>query len=142
MTQVKFNRRPLYNGFSHLVDDFFSDLPVLFNRANGSVPVNINESENGYTVDIFAPGFEKSDFKVSAEKDLLTISATRSEETKKENGKELRKEFHLNSFTRTFTLDDKLNADGIEAKYVNGVLTLNIPRKEEVKPTSKLISIQ
>ena len=78
MTQVKFNRRPLYNGFSHLVDDFFSDLPVLFNRANGSVPVNVNESENGYTVDIFAPGFEKSDFKVSAEKDLLTISATRS----------------------------------------------------------------
>jgi len=142
MTQVKFNRRPLYNGFSHLVDDFFADLPVLFNRANGSVPVNITESENGYTVDIFAPGFEKSDFRVSAEKDLLTISATRSEETKKENGKELRKEFHLNSFTRTFTLDDKLNADGIEAKYVNGVLTLNIPRKEEVKPTSKLISIQ
>ena len=84
----------------------------------------------------------EADFKVSAEKDLLTISATRSEETKKENGKELRKEFHLNSFTRTFTLDDKLNADGIEAKYVNGVLTLNIPRKEEVKPTSKLISIQ
>ena len=104
MTQVKFNRRPLYNGFSHLVDDFFSDLPVLFNRANGSVPVNINDAENGYTVDIFAPGFEKSDFKVSAEKDLLTISATRSEETKKENGKELRKEFHLNSFTRTSTL--------------------------------------
>src|SRR5690606_37313048 len=140
MTQVKFNRRPLSNGFSHLVDDFFSDLPVLFNRTNnGPVPVNIHESENGYTVELFAPGFEKSDFKVSAEKELLTISATRSEETKNENRKELRKEFQLNSFTRTFTLDDKLNVDGIEAKYVKGVLTLNIPRKEEVKPTSKLI---
>jgi len=145
MTQVKFARRPFHNGFNNLVDDLFADLPVLFKDGNRNtqVPINIKENEHGYELQVFAPGFEKADFKVTVEKQLLTISAAKKQEEKNEQKENiLRNEFNLNSFKRSFSLDDKFNSDGIEAKYVNGVLTLNLPRKEEVKPASKLISIE
>jgi HSP20 family protein len=145
MTQVKFSRRPLHNGFTHLVDDLFADLPVLFREAGNktsSIPVNISSDEQGYRLEIFAPGFEKSDFQVGVDQQLLTVAADRKTEEKNEQVKQIRREYQVNSFRRTFTIDDKFNVDGIEAKYVNGVLTLNLPRKEEVKPSSKVISIQ
>lgn len=144
MTQVKFNRRPFASGFNTIVDDLFTDFPVLFkeHQAKGQTPVNIIERENGYELQVFAPGFEKSDFNVKLDQQLLTISAERKMEEKEMKDKMVRREFNISSFKRTFTLDDKFNSDGIEAKYVNGVLTLNLPRKEEEKAASKEISIQ
>jgi HSP20 family protein len=145
MTQVKFNRRPFASGFNSLVDDLFTDLPVLFKEnqvRNGNASVNIIENENGYQLQVFAPGFEKENFNVKLEQQLLTISAEKKVEEKETKEKFVRREFNVASFKRTFTLDDKFNSDGIEAKYVNGILTLNLPRKEEVKSASKEISIQ
>jgi len=145
MTQVKFNRRPFASGFNSLVDDLFTDLPVLFKDnqvRNGNASVNIIENENGYQLQVFAPGFEKENFNVKLDQQLLTISAEKKTEEKESKEKFVRREFNVASFKRTFTLDDKFNSDGIEAKYVNGILTLNLPRKEEIKSASKEISIQ
>jgi HSP20 family protein len=61
---------------------------------------------------------------------------------KNEGEKEIRREYSYRSFKRSFTLDEKIDAAGIDAKYVNGVLTLNLPKKEEVKSASKDINIQ
>jgi HSP20 family protein len=147
MTQVKFSRRPFDKNFNSLVDDLFSDLPVLFKNGpnhqdwKGSVPVNIKETGQSYVLDVVAPGFEKSDFKISLEQDTLTISAEKSQQVKNEDDKIIRNEYSWKSFKRSFTIDEKINEEGIEAKYVNGVLTLNLPRKEEVKTTSKDISV-
>jgi HSP20 family protein len=145
MTQVKFSRRPFHSGFNNLVDDLFADLPVLFKETGNrmqNVPVNIQEKENGYQLEVFAPGFDKADFKINVEQELLTISAEKKTENAETKDKLVRREYNVSSFKRSFTLDDKFNSDGIEAKYVNGVLTLNLPRKEEVKSASKEISIQ
>jgi HSP20 family protein len=73
---------------------------------------------------------------------LLTISYEKKAETKSEDAKSVRTEFSLQSFKRSFTLDDKLKADGIEAKYDNGILKLFVPKKEEVKETAREISVQ
>ncbi|MGZ3882233.1 MAG: Hsp20/alpha crystallin family protein [Flavisolibacter sp.] len=54
----------------------------------------------------------------------------------------MRKEYKQQSFSRSFTIDENINADSISAKYVNGVLTLNLAKKQEVKPSVKEISIQ
>ena len=145
MTQLKFARRPFNTGFNNLVDDLFADLPVVFNNVSNKpqqVPINITSNENGYQLDVFAPGFEKTDFRVNVEQQLLTISAEKNKIDAETKDKVVRKEFAVSTFSRSFTLDDKINSDGIEAKYVNGVLTLNLPRKEEVKSTSKVISIE
>ena len=147
MTLVKFNRKPFEGTFNSLVDDLFAELPVLYKNEfhhqwKGSVPVNIKETEKNYSIEIVAPGFEKTDFKISLEKQLLTISTEKKNEVKEENEKQIRKEFIYHSFKRSFTLDEKTDGTNIDAKYVNGVLTLNLPKKEIVKPPVKEISIQ
>lgn len=147
MTQLKFSRRPVDRHFNNLVDELFSDLPVLLKNGQsntewkGSVPVNITETGESYLLEVVAPGFEKTDFKINLDKNILTVSAEKATEQKNETDKVIRNEFTWKSFSRSFTLDEKINADGIEAKYVNGVLTLNLPKKEEVKKASKDIVV-
>jgi HSP20 family protein len=145
MTHVKFSHRPFEKSFNNLMDDLFSELPVLYKNGSnqsGFVPVNIKDKEKSYQVEVVAPGFEKNDFKVNIDQDLLTISAEKKDEAKNENEKQIRREYSYRSFKRSFTIDEKIDAAGIEAKYVNGVLTLNLPKKEQVKASAQEITIQ
>jgi HSP20 family protein len=144
MTVVRFKNRP--NGhpsFNNLLSDVFQQFPSLYKEDfKQAVPVNIRETEKEYLLDVVAPGLNKEDFKLSLENNLLTIAVDKKEETVNEGEKQLRNEFKLQPFKRSFTLDEKINADGISAQYVNGILTLNLPKKEDVKPATKQISIQ
>ena len=148
MTNVKFNSKPFAGTFNNLVDDLFAELPVLFkndfNNAErkGFVPVNVKETEKGYELEVVAPGFEKTDFKVNLDQNLLTISAEKKDELKNENQKQIRREYSYRSFKRSFTLDEKIDATNIEASYINGVLTLNLPKKEAVKAAATEIVIK
>ncbi len=148
MTHVKFNGRPFASTLNNFVDDLFTELPVLFkNEFNpgerkGFAPVNVKETEKAYEIEVVAPGFEKADFKVNLEQNLLTISAEKKDEVRDENNKHIRREYRYQSFKRSFTIDDKIDATRIEASYINGVLTLNLPKKEEVKATATDIVIK
>jgi len=152
MTHVKFNTKPLASSFSHLVDDLFNEFPVIFNNdfnetvRKGSVPVNVKETENGYEMEVIAPGFEKTDFTVSVDQGVLNVSGEKKGEKNVEevkgNSKTIRREYAFRSFKRSFTLDDKMDATRIGASYINGVLTLNLPRKEAVKPAVTQIEIK
>lgn len=145
MTLVKFNNRPAK---TFNLDDFFNEIPALFkddfSADNGKrfIPVNIKETEGGYLLEVVAPGMDKNDFKVNLEKNILTISAEKKNEVKDEKQKQILREYSYRSFQRSFTLDEKIDAEKTEAKYVNGVLTLNLPKKAEVKDPAKEISIQ
>lgn len=143
MTVVKFKPS---NGFG-LLENFFNEIPTLFkddfaSNLKAFVPVNVKETDGTYQVEVVAPGFEKNDFKISVEKNILTISAEGKHEVKSENEKQIRSEYNYRSVKRSFTLDEKIDTEKIEAKYVNGVLTLNLPRKAEVKASTKEISVQ
>ncbi|HYO21580.1 MAG TPA: Hsp20/alpha crystallin family protein [Flavisolibacter sp.] len=106
-----------------------------------ATPVNIRETEKEYFLDLVAPGLNKEDFKISLENNLLTVAVEKGEETVNEGERYIRREYRSQGFKRSFTLDEKVNADAIAAQYVNGVLTLNLPKREEVKPATKQISI-
>ena len=145
MTVVKFNNRPA-NGFN-LLDNFFGELPTFFKddfgtKAQGFIPVNVKETKDAYQLEVVAPGFEKNDFNVNLEKNILTISAEKKTESGNKDEKQILKEYNYHSFKRSFTVDEKVDAEKIEAKYVNGVLTLNLPRKEEVKASAKEILVK
>ena len=148
MAYVKFNSRPFEGTFNNLVDDLFTELPVLFKNdfnnteRKGTIPVNVKETEKSYQLEVVAPGFEKSDFKVNMEQDLLTISAEKKSEVKDENEKHIRREYSFRSFKRSFTLDEKIDATNIEASYVNGVLILNLPKKVAVNVSATEIIIK
>ena len=148
MTLVKLNTRPVSKSFNNLMDDFFATVPSIFRddfvtpSFRSFTPVNIKETENDYVLEVVAPGFQKDDFKINLDNNTLTISADKKEETENNNEKFIRKEFKQQSFSRSFTIDEKTDAENISAKYVNGVLTLNLAKKQEVKPPVKEISIQ
>ncbi|HRH66133.1 MAG TPA: Hsp20/alpha crystallin family protein [Bacteroidia bacterium] len=140
MTLVKFrNAKPADRlaGFPSIFSDFFNDFvneDMLPHNVFKSVPaVNISEQPDLYRVELAAPGMKKEDFKINVENGLMTIRAEKKEEKADENSKFTRKEFSYSSFSRTFTLPEHVNTENITAEYVNGVLTLSLPKKEEVK---------
>lgn len=104
-------------------------------------PVNIRETKDAYALEVVAPGFEKADFSINLEGPTLTIKAEKKAEQKEENEKHIRREFSFRSFSRSFKLDESVDAEKINAKYENGVLKLTLPKKEEKKDTVKDITV-
>jgi len=140
MTLVKHNYRNLGNAF----DGFFNNLPTAWGKEFSlNVPaVNIHETADAFHLEVSAPGLNKEDFKVNLDKGLLTISYEKKAEAENKDYKTHRREFTTASFKRSFTVEDKINEEGIQAKYENGVLKLLLPKKEEVKVAPKEIAIQ
>jgi HSP20 family protein len=99
--------------------------------------VNIKENGNEFNIEFAAPGFSKTDFTVNIEDDLLTVSAEKNVEKNEEQDKFTRKEFSYNAFARSFTLPKTANADKIDARYLDGILKLSIPKKEEAKKDAR-----
>ena len=146
MTFVKVNN-PVTKNFDGLMKDIFNEIPANFGKTFreevlGFPPVNIIEKDNAYHLEVAAPGMEKTDFTLKLDGTLLTISATKKEEVKDETSKSIRKEFSYKGFKRSFTLDEKIDAANIAAKYENGILKVDLPKKEETKAASKEITIQ
>lgn len=138
------------NNFSRSIDGMMKELFNEFPSAAGRTfredvlnfpPVNITEKAAGYQVALAVPGFEKADFNVKLDDKILTISTEKKETATAEGEKMIRKEFTYKSFKRSFTLDDKIDADNISAKYENGILTLELPKKENQKAAAKDIDI-
>ena len=148
MTLVNFKNQQMDRSFNNLMDNFFTPFTSLYRDDVSTLnfkhiaPANVKEAENGYELEIVAPGFEKEAFKIDLNQTTLTISAEvkSPEEEKKE--KHIRTEYKKQSFKRSFNLEETIDTEGISAQYVNGVLTLNLPKKSEVKPQVKQISVQ
>lgn len=117
-------------------NDLFDWTSRNFSNTNTTLPsVNIKEDENGFEVDMAAPGFEKKDFRIELINNLLTISSEKKVETETKEGQQFtRQEFSYQSFSRSFTLPNTVEGEKIQAKYENGILKVAIPKKEEAKP--------
>ncbi len=136
MTLVKFQ-----NQLPGLFERFFNNELENWSRTNYSntnttLPsVNIKETTEEFEVEVAAPGFDKSDFKIELNNDVLTISSEKQiSNEEKEDENITRQEFSYQSFSRSFTLPELVDEEKISAKYKNGILTVEIPKKEEAKP--------
>ena len=110
------------------------------NSIGVSIPaVNIIEKDSGFEVAVAAPGKTKEDFNIELDNDVLTISSEAKEvkDNTSEDGKFTRKEFSYNSFKRAFSLPETVDNAKINASYENGVLLINLPKKEEAKVQAK-----
>jgi HSP20 family protein len=142
MTLVKVNNRP----FGNLFNDFLNELPVTarsFGQEFFAFPqTNIHETADAYHLELNVPGRSKEDFKIQVEQGLLTIAFEKKEQSaQSDDYKTLRREFEYKSFKRSFSVEDKIDVDGIQAKYENGILKLLLPKKEESKPSARQINI-
>ncbi len=133
--------------------DFMDDLFDMPQRtytksysANGLMKTDIKESEEGFTVEMDLPGFCREDISAELKDGYLTVTATakKAEENasdKKE--KYVQKERFHATCNRSFYVGDNMKQEDIKAKYENGVLTLQVPKKEEIpeEQTKKFITI-
>ncbi|ASU34103.1 heat-shock protein [Mucilaginibacter xinganensis] len=104
--------------------------------------VNIAETENEFQIELAAPGLKKEDFKISLDKNVLSVSADKKVENVEEGKKFSKREYSYNSFTRSFTLPETADQSKIEAEYNDGILKLNVAKKEEAKVQSREISVK
>jgi len=141
MTTLRFNQPTLKNLDSFL-DSLLTDSPVANNYGINFPAVNITETNDDYQLEFNVPGRKKDDFKITIDKNILTVSFEKKDEQKDENKKIIKREFVTQSFKRSFTLDEKINADEIDAKYEDGLLLLTLPKKEEVKALPKEIAVK
>ncbi len=132
---------------SSILDDFLTDNRLdSVNYENFSNPkVNISETLTTFVLELAAPGLNKNDFAVEVEKDVLTVSSKlvpnrASSETEK-NTQFTRKEFNYGSFKRSFTLSEAINVEDIKATYVDGILSITLPKLEVKKDMKKMVEI-
>lgn len=139
----------LSNQFPSLFDRFFDNNMLdwsnrHYSETNTTLPsVNIKEDADAYHVEMAAPGFEKGDFMIEIDNDMLTISSEKKMENEtNEAGGYSKQEFSYQSFCRSFTLPSTVENEKISAKYENGILYIEIPKREEAKPKpAKVIAI-
>lgn len=145
MTLVKFNpqrNNTLMPGFNDVFDSIFNDT-FFANRMITRVPAaNISETSDHYHVELAAPGLKKEDFKLNIERNVLTISVEKRAEGKQEERNYAKREYSYSSFVRSFTLPESANENGIQATYNDGVLAIDIPKREEAKSVSRQIEIK
>ena len=145
MSLVRFS-----NQLPSMFDRFFEgDLFDWSNRnfsiTNTTLPsVNIKENPDVFKVEVAVPGFEKGDFKLELNHDVLTISSEKQIENEtKQDERYSKREFSYQSFTRSFTLPHSADSEHIDATYDKGILYVSIPKKEESKPKpSRMIEIK
>ncbi|HEY0895249.1 MAG TPA: Hsp20/alpha crystallin family protein [Sphingobacteriaceae bacterium] len=146
MTLVKFANPQKSNAVKPWVNDvfdsFFND-SFISDRMVSRVPaVNVSESNGHYHIELAAPGLKKDDFKISVDKNTLSISVEKSAEAASEDKKYNRREFSYFSFVRSFTLPETVDYAGIEARYNDGILTIELAKKEEARIQTREIQVK
>jgi len=129
-------------GFNDVFESIFND--TFFNdRMVTRVPaVNISETENNYHVELAAPGLKKDDFKLNLERNQLTISVEQSAEHEDNHKNYSKREYSYSSFVRSFTLPESADDNKIDATYTDGVLRIDIAKREEAKTVRRQIAIK
>jgi HSP20 family protein len=130
---VKFGHPARRRNF--FADDFFTrDFDKIFKGfEHTTLPAtNIKETEDAFEVELSVPGFNKEDFNLKLDNELLTISAKVEDKQEETTDKYTRREFRSQSFSRTFTLSETIATEEINAKYDNGILKITLPKNKEV----------
>jgi HSP20 family protein len=134
----------MYN-FRRAMRGMFDDPSVAKDMENDQpavweLPLDVTEDKDDYIVKASVPGINPDDMEVTYNNNTLTIRGEiKAEEEKKEQHYHLRERVY-GSFSRSVYLPNEVNSNAIEAKYEAGILTLKLPKAEEVKP--KKINVQ
>ncbi|MDA3878802.1 MAG: Hsp20/alpha crystallin family protein [Prolixibacteraceae bacterium] len=107
-----------------------------FSDTDTTIPaVNVKEDDDRFLIEVTAPGMKRDDFNVKIENNMLTISSEKKDEKDESKEGYTRKEFSFQSFQRSFSLPEwHILTDKISAKYNEGILHIELPKRDEVKP--------
>ena len=139
MTLVRWNptrnrMMPTVQEWDRLMNDFFNDGLEDTELSNWTPAVDIVEDNDAFVVTADLPGLTKKDISINIKENMLTVSGERKSVIKDEKRNYCRTERCYGAFKRSFQLTDKVLADKITASFKDGVLTVDVPKAEEVKP--------
>ncbi len=127
-----------------LFEDMFGD--SFFNEGESKLmKTDIKEKKDEYVIDIDLPGYDKEGIKLNIQDGYLTVHAqVNKEENNEEKGKFVRKERYSGECSRSFYIGEDITEEDIKAKFKNGTLTIEVPKKERRKelPEKKYIPIE
>ena len=92
---------------------------------------NVRKFDEGYTIDLAAPGLSRDDFNISVENSTLTITSAYEDASDTEMGNFTAKEYSYGNFQRSWTLPESVHAGGIVARYEAGILSIDVPMDEK-----------
>jgi HSP20 family protein len=125
--------------FSRLFEGAFNDMLRPFEAEGVSdrawaPAVDIRETDDDVTLLVDLPGMKKEDVDVTLENNVLTVSGERKFDREESNDNYHRIERSYGSFTRSFTLNQNVHTDKVDANFKDGVLTISLPKEEQAKP--------
>ena len=127
-----------------LLGEMFAD-PFFTEHESKIMKTDIKEKTDKYLIGIELPGYQKEDIKIDVEDGYLTVHAEiNSENEEKEEGKFVRRERYVGSCSRSFYVGNEVKSEDIKASFKNGILKIEVPRKEYKKelPEKKYIQIE
>ena len=123
---------PRRNDFD-LIGEMFRD-PFFTEHETRVMKADRIEKKDKYLIDIDLPGYNKDNIKISVDDGYLTVQATiDSNHEEKENGRFVRRERYTGSCSRSFYVGEQIKSEDVKASFKNGILSLDIPKKEEKK---------
>lgn len=134
----------LFPVFPSFIDKFFEGNLLDMVGDTSTLPaINILNNDDDFVIEVAAPGMSKNDFDITYDNGELTITSARKNENTEKNDRYTRREFNYQAFRRSFNFSEKLvEGDNIEASYVDGILSIKLPKREEIKPKpARAISI-
>jgi len=122
-------------------DSFWRLPPVVWPRLDGHPAVDVYQTDNDVVVKATLPGVKPEDIDISVVDNCLTIKGEMKTEEETKVGEYIHREQHHGAFCRQFTLPVPVQVDKAEARLQDGVLTLTIPKAEEVKPKQIKVNV-
>lgn len=104
---------------------------TLGERVLSGPPVNIINRDEGYTIELVVPGYDKSDFSIEADEEVLEISADKEVDLHPEKGQLIIHEYLPSAFSRSFEFSEDAVKEGLRATYSNGILRVFIPKRND-----------
>ena len=146
MTLVKWrpkrDRLNIFDDVDQMISQAFSYPMETASESQSFNPfINVNESSTEYTVSMDLPGVEKKDLKVNISEGMMTVIGERKSSIPAKDNLCILQEISHGTFQRSFELSNAVQEDKIKARFKNGVLTLTIPKAEEIKPEVKKIAV-
>jgi HSP20 family protein len=134
MNPMRHRMMPTVREWDRLMSDFLNDGLEDTELTDWAPAVDIVEDKDNFVVTADLPGLTKKDISINIKENMLTVSGERKFEKKDDNKNYCRTERRFGAFKRSFQLTDQVIAEKISATFKDGVLTVSVPKAEEVKP--------
>lgn len=145
MTLVRLKPMREFDNKHNLIQKYFDDFATMKSSLNDNVfspKINISEKENQLIINAEIPGVKKENLKITLQDNILTIEGEKKNELEDSEIKYFLSERSYGSFKRSFTLQENIDSDKVEAKFIDGVLSITLSKIEEKAPVEKIIEVK